>query len=165
MRNDEWPYYGITSLKVHNNLKCSNNNWKHCQLCDIMKLNWQNIHVPGQWKQLIYWYIYKYLYHSREISHMLIVYAFPKHRKSCFKKKNNNNIYSGTVVKCQQNDWGKMFYTIDSLGRKKVIVHVKAVTCSACVFTSNVFWSNTPGIYCYGIIQINHIFPWSALQK
>ena len=48
MRNDEWLYYGITSLKVHNNLKCSNNNWKHCQLCDIMKLNWQNIHVPGQ---------------------------------------------------------------------------------------------------------------------
>ena len=30
MRNDEWLYYGITSLKVHNNLKCSNNS-KHCQ--------------------------------------------------------------------------------------------------------------------------------------
>ena len=70
---------------------------------------------------------------------MLIFYAFPKHRKSCFKKKKNNNIYSGTVVKCQQNDWGKMFYTIDSLGKKKVIVHVKAVTYSACVFTCNVF--------------------------
>ena len=49
-------------------------------------------------------------------------------------------------------------------GEKLLYNHVQAVTCSACMFTCNVFRSDTPGIYCYGIIQINHIFPWSALQ-
>ena len=34
MRHDEWLYYGITSLKVHNNLKWSNNS-KHCQWSGI----------------------------------------------------------------------------------------------------------------------------------
>ena len=34
MRNDEWLCYGITSLKVHNNSKCSNNS-KHCHWSGI----------------------------------------------------------------------------------------------------------------------------------
>ena len=34
MRNHEWLYYGITSLKVHNNLKCSDDS-KQCQWSGI----------------------------------------------------------------------------------------------------------------------------------
>ena len=66
MRNDEWLYYSITSLKVHNALIIAN-------IVSCLKLKWQNIHVFGQWKQLlIYWYIYENLYRNREISRLLI---------------------------------------------------------------------------------------------
>ena len=38
-------YYGITSLKVHNNLKCSNT---IANIVSGLELSWQNIHVSGQ---------------------------------------------------------------------------------------------------------------------
>ena len=64
-----------------------------------------------------------------------MVYTFSIHRKSYLQK----NTYSGTVVKCQQNDWGRNFYTIQTAwGGKKLLCMYKlshAVhVCSHAVF-------------------------------